>query len=310
MQFFQTPSIDFISRRRIAYFVSAGLFIAGLISIILHGGLNLGIDFKGGTSIQLRFEQPVTTEQLRGALSSIGLGTSEIKGFGTGNDYLIYVEQQRGVSAADQASRIESAISESLPEVPYEIMKTDTVGPKIGEELRKAMVLAVLIALLLILIYIGWRFELVFAVGAIAALFHDLLITLGVFSLLNYELSLKEIAAFLTIVGYSLNDTIVVYDRIRENLKVLRSDDLATIMNKSINEVLSRTIVTSLTTLVVVLALFLFGGEVIKGFAFAMLIGVIVGTYSSIFVASPVVLEWQSRHGGKRELKMAKKKRR
>ena len=169
--------------------------------------------------------------------------------------------------------------------------------------------LAVLIALLLILVYIGWRFELVFAVGAILALFHDVMITLGIFSILNIEISLKEIAAFLTIVGYSLNDTIAVYDRIRENLKVMRSDNLATIMNSSINQCLSRTVITSLTTFIVVLILFLFGGEVIKGFALAMLIGVVVGTYSSIFVASPVILEWQSHHGGKRELRMAHKKR-
>ena len=310
MQFFHTPNIDFIAKRRVAYFLSVGLFLVGLISIVLRGGLNLGIDFKGGTSIQLRFQDEVSTEQIREALTQIGLGMSEIKSFGTGNDYLIYVEQQRGVSAADMVERVEGAVRETIPEIPYEIMKTDTVGPKIGGELRRAMILAVLIALLLILIYIGWRFEFVFAVGAIAALFHDLLITLGVFTLLNFELSLKEIAAFLTIVGYSLNDTIVVYDRIRENLKVMRNEDLGTIMNKSINQCLTRTVVTSLTTFVVVLILFLFGGEVIKGFAFAMLIGVVVGTYSSIFVASPMVLEWQMRHGGKRELKMARKKRR
>ena len=309
MQFFQTPNIDFISKRRLAYFISAGLFVIGVVSLIIRGGFNLGIDFKGGTSIVLRFEQEITTTELRDVLTNIGMGTSEIKTFGTQNEFLIYVEQQRGVSATQMARQVEGAISESLTGVEYEVRRVDTIGPKIGEELRRATILAILIAMVLILIYIGWRFELVFAVGAIAALFHDVLITLGIFSLLNYEISLKEIAAFLTIIGYSLNDTIVVYDRIRENLKVLRSENLATIMNRSINQCLSRTVVTSLTTFIVLLILYLFGGEVIKGFAFAMLIGVIVGTYSSIFVASPVVLEWQMRHGGKRELKMAKKKR-
>ncbi len=309
MQFFQTPNIDFVSKRKIAYFISSALFIIGFVSLIIRGGPNLGIDFKGGTSILLGFEERITTEQLRDALISIGLGSSEIKSFGAQNEYLIYAEQQRELSASEMVQQIEEAISVFIPGMSYEILQTDTVGPRIGQELRKAVVLAILIALLLILIYIGWRFELVFAVGAIAALFHDILITLGIFILLNYEISLKEIAAFLTIVGYSLNDTIVVYDRIRENLKVYRSDDLSTIINRSINQVLSRTMVTSLTTFVVVFSLFMLGGEVIKGFAFAMLIGVIVGTYSSVFVASPVVLEWQLRHGGRQKLKMAKKKR-
>ena len=309
MQFFQTPNIDFISKRRFAYFISLALFLVGVVFMVLRGGPNYGIDFKGGTSIVLGFESDISTAQLRDALGTIGMGTSEIKTFGGTNEFLIYVEQQRGVSAADMARRVEEAISQSLSDVAYEVLRIDTIGPKIGGEMRRAMILAILIALLLILVYIGWRFEFIFSMGAIAALFHDVIITLGIFSIIDFEISLKEIAAFLTIVGYSLNDTIVVYDRIRENLKVLRSENLTTIMNKSINQCLSRTIVTSLTTFSVVLILFLFGGEVIKGFALAMLIGVVVGTYSSIFVASPVVLEWQARHGGKRELKMAKKKR-
>jgi preprotein translocase subunit SecF len=308
MQFFKTPNIQFIKRRKMAYVISGFLLVVGIGSLFIPGRPNLSIDFKGGTSIVLRFEKPITTAQIREALSTIGLGSSEIKQFGSKQEYLIYVEQQTGVSASEMAKKVENAISGSVSDIPYEIRKIDTVGPKIGEELRKATVLAILIALLLILIYIGWRFEFVFAVGAIIALFHDVMITLGIFSMFNIEISLKEIAAFLTIVGYSLNDTIVVYDRIRENLKVMRSDNLETIMNSSINQCLSRTVVTSLTTFVVVLILFLFGGEVIKGFALAMLIGVIVGTYSSIFVASPIILEWQSHHGGKRELKMAHKR--
>lgn len=309
MQFFQTPNIDFISKRRIAYFVSGAFFVVGVISLILHGGPNYGIDFKGGTSIVFRFDTVVSTAQIRDALAPAELGNAEIKTFGAANEFVIYVEQKRETSAAEMVVAVETALQNAMPDVTYEKLQEETVGPKIGEELRGSMIKALFFALLLILIYISVRFELVFAVGAIAALFHDVLITLGIFSVLNLEISLKEIAAFLTILGYSLNDTIVVYDRIRENLKVLRSEELDAIMNKSINQVLSRTMVTSLTTFLVVFILFLFGGEVIKGFAFAMMVGVIVGTYSSIFVASPVVLEWQGRHGGKRQLRMAKKKR-
>ena len=307
MQFFQTPNIDFVSKRRLAYIISSSLILIGIVSLIVRGGPNYGIDFKGGTSIVLKFEQNVSVSAIRETLASIEMGTSEIKRFGTRNEYLIYVAQQQGVTASEMVKRVEGAITNSLS-IGYEVQKIDTVGPKIGEELRKAAMLAIFLALGLILIYIGWRFELLFAVGAIVALFHDVFITLGIFSLLNFEISLKEIAAFLTIVGYSLNDTIVVFDRIRENLKVLRSENLSTIMNRSINQVLSRSAITSLTTFLVVFILFVLGGEVIKGFAFAMLVGVVVGTYSSIFVASPVVLEWQMRHGGRRELKMAKKR--
>ena len=263
MQFFKTPNIEFIARRRFAYFISAGLLIVGLVSLIFRGGVNLGIDFKGGTQIILRFEKPMTTEEIRNALIHVEMGNSDISHFGATNEFAIYVEQQRGITATGAADKVEKAISEALPDNPFEERMVESVGPKIGKELRKKAILAVLIALLLILMYVGWRFEMVFAVGAIVALFHDVLITLGIFNLLNFEISLKEIAAFLTIVGYSINDTIVVYDRIRENLKVLRSEDLSTIMNKSINQCLSRTVITSVTTFIVVLILFLFGGEVI-----------------------------------------------
>lgn len=308
MQFFKTPNIDFISKRRGAYVIFLVLIVVGLVSLVFHGGPNYGIDFKGGTSIVLKFDKKLDISQIRDALSGSELGNSEIKSFGTQNEYIIYIEQQKEESAANMVERVEQTIQTQLPEYPYEVRKVDTVGPKIGSELRNDMIMAILLSLLFILIYIGWRFELIFSVGAIAALFHDVVITLGIFSLLNIEVSLKEIAAFLTIVGYSLNDTIVVYDRIRENLKVMRNDDFLTILNRSINQVLSRTVVTSLTTFVVVTILFIFGGEVIKGFALAMVIGVLIGTYSSIFVASPLVFEWQGRHGGKNELKMSKKK--
>jgi len=308
MQFFKTPSIDFANKRKMAYTISAALFVLGLVFLALHGGPNLGIDFKGGTEIVVKFQDKVDISELRSVLTGASLGNASVRRFGSSDEYQIYVEQQKEGSAEEVALQVRGILDAGLTGKAYDVRQIETVGPKIGEELRSAMVMAILVALLLILIYVSVRFEFIFAMGAIAALFHDVLITFGIFSIVNYEISIKEIAAFLTIVGYSLNDTIVVYDRIRENLKSMRNETLPVIINMSINQVLSRTVVTSVTTFVVVLTLFLFGGEVIKGFAFAMLIGVVVGTYSSIFVASSLVLEWQMRHGGKRSLKMSKKK--
>lgn len=308
MQLFQTPNIDFASKRKMAYVVSTTLFVLGLAFLVLHGGPNLGIDFKGGTEIVVKFHQDVEIGDLRSVLSGSSVGNASVRHFGSSDEFQIYVEQQEEGSAEEVALQVREILDTGLSGKAYDVRQIETVGPKIGEELRSAMVMAILIAMLLILVYVSVRFELIFAMGAIVALFHDVLITFGIFSIVNYEISIKEIAAFLTIVGYSLNDTIVVYDRIRENLKGMRNETLPVIINKSINQVLSRTVVTSVTTFVVVLTLFLFGGEVIKGFAFAMLIGVIVGTYSSIFVASSLVIEWQMRHGGKRSLKMSKKR--
>jgi len=250
----------------------------------------LGIDFTGGTSLQLRFENEVDIGQIRNILSDIGFGGAEIKEFGVDNEILIRIQQQS--QNEDVSENVINELSDKLPGNKLEIRMNEAVGPRIGNELRRATIWAILAALILILIYISWRFEFKFAVGAVAALFHDVLITLGVFSVLGLELSLAVIAAFLTIIGYSLNDTIVVFDRIRENLKVLRREDYINIFNTSINQTLSRTILTSMTTFVVVLILFFFGGEVIHNFSFALVVGVIVGTYSSMFIASPVVVEW------------------
>ena len=308
MQIIKSSNIQFIQQRKRAYIFSIALLVLGIVTVISRGGLNYGIDFRGGTSIVLQFEEPVTVSELRDALGQGEIGTAEIKRFGSRNEVLIYVKQQKEIGMQTIAVRVDSLIQGALPQLKYDRIKFDTVGPKIGKELRTSAIWAVLIALLLILVYIGWRFELVFSIGAIIALFHDVLITLGIFTLAGFELSLKEIAAFLTIVGYSLNDTIVVYDRIRENLKVLRSENLDVIIDKSINQTLSRTLITSGTTLIVVLALFLFGGSVIKGFSFTMVVGILIGTYSSIYVASPLVLEWQSRHGGKGKLRMMKRR--
>lgn len=297
MQFLANANFNLISKRKSAVIFSVALLVIGFGSLIMHGGPNYGIDFLGGTSIELQFETPPGVGNIRDVVAEAGFPDAEIKTFGAANEILIRVqEQETGTEISDA---IKTAISNAFPDNPYVVRMIEKVGPKIGAELRTAAVWAILIALLFILIYISWRFEFVFALGAIAALFHDIFITLGVFSVLRLEITLSIIAAFLTIVGYSLNDTIVIFDRIRENLKILRRDDYETIVNKSINQSLSRTVVTSLTTLLVVTILYFFGGEVIRDFAFALIVGVIIGTYSSIFIASPILVEWQKR----RELK-------
>ncbi len=302
MQFFQNTKIDFVGKVKIGYIISGALLLISLVSLILHGGPALGIDFTGGTSLDLAFEKDMTAGQLRESLSDVKFGdtvidlsSAEIKqiGLDSENDFIIRVEQME--EGAEVGAVLEAELTKDFPDNPYEVRSVLEVGPKIGGELGRAAILAVLVSMLGILIYISWRFEFKFAAGAVAALFHDVIITLGIFSLLNYEISLAVVAAFLTIVGYSLNDTIVVYDRIRENLKVLRRETFSNIVNISLNQTLSRTVITSFTTLIVVLVLFIFGGAVIHNFAFALIVGVLIGTYSSIFVASPIVLEWQAR---------------
>jgi len=308
MQFFQTPHIDFLAKRKIAYILSGSLILIGIIAFIIRG-FNLGIDFRGGTSILVRFEQDVETQRIRDALGNAGIGNSEIKNFGGLREYLIYYSQQKGVNAPEMAGKVEKALNDGLPGNPYQVLRTDTVGPKVGHELRRATVVAIFLSLIIILIYVGIRFEFVFSAGAIIALFHDVLVTLGVFCIFQLEISLKEIAAFLTIVGYSINDTIVIFDRIREDLKIYRTESLYTIINRSVNETLSRSIITSLTTFIVCVVLLIFGGGVIRGFSLAMTIGVFVGSYSTIFVASALVYDYQKKHGDKETLRMMKRKR-
>lgn len=293
MQIIRDTNIDFIGKRKIAVLISLVLISIGIVSLILQGGPKYGIDFTGGTSLHLHFEKPIYIGEVRTILSNIGLGNSEIKGFAAGNELLVRLQQQDNIEAVSEQAMAE--IASKLPGNEIELLSKETVGPRIGSELRRDTIKAILISLVLLLIYISWRFEFKFAVGAVIALFHDVLITLGVFSILKLEISLAVVAAFLTIIGYSLNDTIVVFDRIRENLKVLRREEYPKIFNVSINQTLSRTILTSLTTLAVVTILFFFGGEVIHNFSFALVIGIFIGTYSSIFVASPVVVEWYLR---------------
>ena len=279
--------------RKIASYISGFVILIGLSSLIIHKGPNFGIDFVGGTLIQLQFQKDIDVGTIRNSLSSVNLGNSEIKMFGNTREVLIKAEIQRG--GENTAVLIQDVLSRDFPDNPYEIRRVEEVGPKIGRELVKGAILSVIFAFLLMGIYISWRFEFKFAIGAVAALIHDVLVTVGIFSLLNVEFSLPVVAAILTLVGYSLNDTIVVFDRIRENLKLLRREKNEVIINKSINQVLSRTIITSLTTLFVIVIIFIFGGEVIHNFAFALLIGIITGTYSSIYVASPIVAAWKEK---------------
>ncbi|MFQ5674995.1 MAG: protein translocase subunit SecF [bacterium] len=283
---------DFLGKRTVALALSGILILFGVVSLAIHKGPKYGIDFTGGTSLDLKFEKEVSVAAVRSAMANLGFANAEIKNFGTPRDILIRVQQQ-DTSVTGITAHIKEELTRTFPDNKFVELSKDSVGPKIGAELRTAAIWAILVGLLFLLIYISWRFEFKFAVGAIAALFHDVIITLGIFSVLQMEITLPIIAAFLTIVGYSINDTIVVFDRIRENLKVLRRETYETIVNSSVNQSLSRTIVTSMTTLIVVLILYLFGGSVIKSFAFALIIGVVVGTYSSIFIASPIVVTWE-----------------
>lgn len=285
---------------KVAVFVSAVLILAGIGSMITKGGPKLSIDFKGGTLVAVNYTEAMDINVVRSSLSSVVIdgqsfdfSQAEIKHFGDESNVAVRLpsmENEPEKFSRNFVNKMADAFPESVPENRTEfILSIEKVGPKIGAELSGDAVMAIFSALALILLYISVRFEWKYAVGAIAALTHDVLVTLGIFSILDYEVSLAVIAAFLTIVGYSLNDTIVIFDRVRENIKTMKKVTLDEIINKSINQSLSRTIVTSLTTFFVVLVLFLAGGEVIHTFAFAMIVGVLVGTYSSIFIASPIV---------------------
>tara|TARA_Y100000814_G_scaffold287233_1_gene257132 strand:- start:1279 stop:2175 length:897 start_codon:yes stop_codon:yes gene_type:complete len=294
MKLLKETNIDFLSMRKFGFVISGSFILAGIVSLLLQGGPALSIDFTGGTLAQIQFNQPPDIGKVRSALDKMNIGVGEVQTFGAPNEILIRLQVDN--SKNDPAVELKKALQSEFPTEKLDFRRIEKVGPKIGAELKGKALFAIVTAIIGILIYISIRFEFRFAIGAIAALVHDVLITLGIFSILNYEISLSIIAAFLTIVGYSLNDTIVVFDRVRENLKKLKTLDQESIFNKSINDSLSRTVITSFTTFLVVSILYIAGGEVIRYFAFAMIIGVLVGTYSSIYVASPVVVLWQQRY--------------
>lgn len=342
MQFVKPDvNINFIGRKKIAYLVSAVMLTISIGSLILHGGPRLGIDFQGGTLIQVKFMAPVKIDAIKSGLKDIDLGKSSVQGFGDleANEYLIRTDTSVMTSEGFTNDVQKALASSTGGEV--EIRRVEMVGPQVGQDLREKALSAMFYALLFITIYISGRFEfkwmisgimatalggavyvltrlnvsipwlivgalivtlvlfwfleLKYAMGAVVALVHDVIITVGIFSIFDKEFTLAIIAALLTIIGYSLNDTIIVFDRIRENLRKYHKNPLEIILNRSVNETLSRTLLTSLTTLFVVVTLFVLGGGIIHDFAFALIIGIVVGTYSSIFVASPILLAWQGR---------------
>ncbi|HRF90616.1 MAG TPA: protein translocase subunit SecF [Desulfobacter postgatei] len=339
MQFIKPGThIDFMGMRKIAFIFSLILILASIVSLIIHNGLNYGIDFAGGTLVQVKFPQKVDVSDIRKGLGGIGLKDVSVQGFGEQEEHEYLIRTSSDADAL--GNQLSDSVSKGLKgatSLEPDIRRVEMVGPQVGNDLKEKALLAVFYSLLLITIYISGRFEqkwtiagitagalmaavyflsvfnlpmpfliaaalvvslvlfwylqLQYAIGAIVALIHDVIITVGVFSLLNLDFSLQIIAALLTIIGYSLNDTIIVFDRIRENIKGNSNHSLVLdLFNRSINETLSRTILTSFTTLIVLVALFLLGGEIIHNFAFAMIIGIVVGTYSSIFIATPIVL--------------------
>ena len=279
-------NINFVSKFKKANFLSIIFFILSIIFISFKG-LNYGIDFKGGTLIELRTEKTVEAYSIRNSLSTMDLGDINVKKFGKEGDFLVKVEQ-KNTTNNNLIPEIKEKLTNNLNSA-VDFRRVENVGPKVSSELLESSVIAISLALAAMLFYIWVRFEWQFSVGSIIALFHDVVITLGIFSVLSLEINLSIIAAVLTIVGYSMNDTVVIYDRIRENLFKYTKISISDISNLSINETLSRTIITSATTLLALLSIYILGGEILRGFSFAMILGVIIGTYSSIFVASPIL---------------------
>ncbi len=282
-----TTTIDFMGRRKVAMGISGLVILIGIIALIVRG-LNFGIDFTGGTLVEVAYQKPVAISDVRQNLKQAGMDKALVQYFGTSEDVLIRLPTTAKQSNAKLSNAVMTALRADNAKV--EMRRVEFVGPQVGKELADQGTLAMLYALIGILIYVAWRFEWRFAVGSVVALVHDVLITVGFFSLFQLEFTLPVLAAILAVIGYSLNDTIVVFDRIRENFRKLRKMETAELMNRSINETLRRTVLTSLTTLPVLLALYFLGGEVMLGFALALIIGVVVGTYSSIFIASPITL--------------------
>ena len=286
-------NIDFLGKRKAAMMISALLILISLGSLVFKG-LTLGIDFTGGTLVEVKFDKAPKIADVRTAIAPKGYGNAIIQEFGTPEEILIRVQNQDAEKSSSISTDILDALSETFSADAVEMRRVEFVGPQVGEELTRAGIMAVLIAMLAILVYVTFRFEFRFALGADAALLHDITIVLGLFAVTGQEFNLPVIAALLTVVGYSLNDTIVVFDRIRENFGASHKhkipEDETTVVNSSLNQTLSRTLITSFTTLLVVLALFFLGGEVIHGFALALMTGILVGTYSSIYIASPVMM--------------------
>lgn len=288
---------DFLKVSKLFGMVSALVTLASL-GVIVAKGFNYGIDFAGGTEVLVKFSQPVETSAVRGMTKDLGLKGAAVQSFGDmGNEYLIRMENVKGQTDKEtndllnaQIDKVTSGLTASFANIQPEVLRVDSVGPQVGSELKRNGLLAAFYSLLMILIYVGLRFDYQYAPGAVICLFHDAIITMGIFSLFQREVNVQTMAAILTIIGYSLNDTIVTFDRIRENVPLFRDQPFSFIVNRSINDVLSRTLLTSITTLIAVGAMYFLAGGVIRDFAFTLGIGIFIGTYSSIFVASPLVI--------------------
>ncbi len=304
MQIFKETHVDFLRWRWHAMVLSLIVILAGAGALVLKGGLPLGIDFSGGTIVVMKFDQPVTVGQVRAALEKLP-GEKVVQIYGQPSDHEILVRLPELIT--EQGADLERGATSVVEAVgaaglgDFEIVSTEIVGPVIGQDLQRKGIYATLAALVGILVYISLRFRFSFAVGAVIATLHDVIVTIAFLTFFGYELSLNVVAALLTITGYSVNDTIVIFDRVRENMRLVRRDSLYDVVNRAVNEMLGRTIITSGTTFIAVLALFLLGGEVLHGFAFTMLVGIVTGTYSTVFIAAAVAIlmgEW--RHGRRR----------
>ena len=297
MELLGKTNIDFIGKRNIAFVISSIISILGIIGIIQisRGAANMGIDFSGGTAMQLKFDKPMLLADARKALHNNGIARVDLQEIKDGNKLLVKIDKNAGAAVGKSSEAVKSAFKKEYPDNAFVVESTTEIGPSIGDKLRKDTLIAVVISLLGIILYIAWRFDLKFGIGATVATLHDCLAMFAAFYVMNKEINLLFITAVLTIAGYSLTDTVVVFDRIRENMHKNLKGALQNIFNQSINEVLSRTIVTSLTVFLAAASLFFFGGEVIHDFSFALLVGVLVGTYSSVFVASPIVVLLENR---------------
>jgi len=297
MELLGKTNIDFIGKRNISFAISTIISILGIIGIIQigRGAANMGIDFSGGTSMQLKFAKPMPMADARTALHKGGIARVDLQEIKDGNKLLIKIDKNTSVALGKAADAVQNAFKKEFSDNAFTVESSTEIGPSIGDKLRKDTLVAVAISLLGIILYIAWRFDFKFGIGATLATMHDCLAMFAVFYLMNKEINLLFITAVLTIAGYSLTDTVVVFDRIRENLHKNLKGAMDKIFNQSINEVLSRTIVTSFTVFLAAASLFFFGGEVIHDFSFALLVGVLVGTYSSIFVASPIVVLLENR---------------
>ncbi len=283
---------DFIGKKKFTLWLSALAILVSLGSILFHGGLNYGVDFAGGILIQIKFPKVIDISDVRKGLEEAGVKDALVQDFGGENEFLIRVEKSTG-DLEGMSKSIQTSLQARFKDNGPEIRRVEMVGPKIGKDLKEKALWAVGLSFLAILIYVAWRFKQVsFGLGGIVALVHDVIITYGALSISNREYSLTVLAVILTIIGFSINDTIVIFDRVRENTKKLRKEDLATVINISVNECLGRTILTSGTVMMVVLILFFFGGPVINDFAFTLIVGLVSGVYSTVYIASPVVLFW------------------